>query len=295
MPYATTDDGMRLYFEETGSGHPVILVHEFAGDLRSYEPQMRHFGKRYRAIAFNARGFPPSDVPEHVSSYSQPRAADDVLALLDHIGERQAHIVGLSMGGFATLHFGLRHPQRALSLCIGGCGYGAELDKRDTFRAEADVIAGMIRTDGMSAFAERYAYGPTRVQYQNKDPRGHAEFKRMLSEHSPVGSANTQQGVQKERPSLYTLVEEMRRINVPTLIITGDEDWPCLLPGILMKQSIPTAALVVMPNAGHAINIEEPDEYNRIVGDFLAQVESGRWPSRDPRAVSTSITGMKDV
>jgi pimeloyl-ACP methyl ester carboxylesterase len=295
MPYATTDDGVRLYFEETGSGHPVILVHEFAGDLRSYEPQMRHFGKRYRAIAFNARGFPPSDVPEHVSSYSQPRAADDVLALLDHIGERQAHIVGLSMGGFATLHFGLRHPQRALSLCIGGCGYGAELDKRDTFRAEADVIAGMIRTDGMSAFAERYAYGPTRVQYQNKDPRGHAEFKRMLSEHSPVGSANTQQGVQKERPSLYTLVEEMRRINVPTLIITGDEDWPCLLPGILMKQSIPTAALVVMPNAGHAINIEEPDEYNRIVGDFLAQVESGRWLSRDPRAVSTSITGMKDA
>jgi pimeloyl-ACP methyl ester carboxylesterase len=295
MPYATTDDGVRLYFEETGSGHPVILVHEFAGDLRSYEPQMRHFGKRYRAIAFNARGFPPSDVPEHVSSYSQPRAADDVLALLDHIGERQAHIVGLSMGGFATLHFGLRHPQRALSLCIGGCGYGAEPDKRDTFRAEADVIAGMIRAEGMSAFAERYAYGPTRVQYQNKDPRGHAEFKRMLSEHSPVGSANTQQGVQKERPSLYTLVEEMRRINVPTLIITGDEDWPCLLPGILMKQSIPTAALLVMPNAGHAINIEEPDEYNRIVGDFLAQVESGRWPSRDPRAVSTSITGMKDA
>ena len=295
MPYATTDDGVRLYFEETGTGQPVILAHEFAGDLRSYELQMRHFGKRYRTIAFNARGFPPSDVPEHVSSYSQARAADDILAVLDHIGRRQAHIIGLSMGGFATLHFGLRHPQRALSLCIGGCGYGAEPDKRDTFRAEADVIASMIRTEGMSAFAERYAYGPTRVQFENKDPRGHAEFKRMLSEHSPVGSANTQQGVQKERPSLYTLIEDMRRINVPTLIITGDEDWPCLSPGILMKQSIPTAALAVIPNAGHAINIEEPNEYNRIVGDFLAQVESGRWPSRDPRAVSTSITGMKDA
>jgi len=295
MPYATTDDGVRLYFEETGTGHPVILVHEFAGDLRSYELQMRHFGKRYRTIAFNARGFPPSDVPEQVSSYSQARAADDILAVLDHIGRRQAHIIGLSMGGFATLHFGLRHPQRALSLCIGGCGYGAEPDKRDTFRAEADVIAGMIRTEGMSALAERYAYRPTRVQFENKDPRGHAEFKRMLSEHSPVGSANTQQGVQKERPSLYTLIEDMRRINVPTLIITGDEDWPCLSPGILMKQSIPTAALAVIPNAGHAINIEEPNEYNRIVGDFLAQVESGRWPSRDPRAVSTSITGMKDA
>jgi pimeloyl-ACP methyl ester carboxylesterase len=131
------------------------------------------------------------------------------------------------------------------------------------------------------------------VQYESKDPRGHAEFKAMLAEHSAVGSANTQQGVQKERPSLYTLVEDMRRIDVPTLIVTGDEDWPCLLPGILMKQNIPSAALAVMPNAGHAINIEEPEEYNRLVGDFLSQVESGRWPSRDPRAVSASITGMK--
>jgi pimeloyl-ACP methyl ester carboxylesterase len=294
MPHATTDDGVRLYFEETGSGQPVIFVHEFAGDLRSYEPQMRHFGKRYRAIAFNARGFPPSDVPERVSYYSQVRAADDILAVLDHIGERQAHIVGLSMGGFATLHFGFRHPQRALSLCIGGCGYGAEPDKRETFRAEADVIASAIRSEGMKVFAERYAYGPTRVQFENKDPRGHAEFKAMLAEHSATGSANTQQGVQKERPSLYTLVEEMKRITVPTLIITGDEDWPCLLPGVLMKQSIPSAALAVLPNSGHAINIEEPDQYNRIVGDFLSQVESGRWPLRDPRAVSASITGMKD-
>src|ERR1700760_3153605 len=206
MPYATTDDGVRLHFEETGSGHPVILVHEFAGDLRSFEPQLRHFGKRYRAIAFNARGFPPSDVPEHVSSYSQDRAADDILAVLDHIGARPAHIIGLSMGGFATLHFGLRHPQRALSLCIGGCGYGAEPDKRETFRAEADVIAAVIRKDGMAAFAERYAYGPARVQYENKDPRGHAEFKAMLAEHSAVGSANTQQGVQKGRPPAHHLV-----------------------------------------------------------------------------------------
>ena len=294
MPFAVTDDGVRLYFEETGSGAPAIFVHEFAGDLRSHELQLRHFGKRYRAIAFNARGYPPSDVPEHVSSYSQARAADDILAVLDHIGERQAHIVGLSMGGFATLHFGLRHPERALSLCIGGCGYGAEANQRERFRAEADAIAGAIRTAGMPAFAERYAYGPTRVQYENKDPRGHAEFKAMLAEHSAVGSANTQQGVQKERPSLYALVDEMKRLAKPTLIITGDEDWPCLHPGILLKQSIPNAALAVIPNAGHAINLEEPEEYNRIVGNFLAQVDSGRWPQRDPRAISASITGMKD-
>ncbi len=86
----------------------------------------------------------------------------------------------------------------------------------------------------------------------------------------------------------------MKRLTVPPLIIHGDEDWPCLLPGILMKQSIPSSALAVMPYSGHAINLEEPEEYNRTVRDFLSQVDSGGWPQRDPRAVSASITGMKD-
>ena len=292
MPYATTDDGVRLYFEETGSGHPVIFVHEFAGDLRSYESQMRYFGKHYHAIAFNARGYPPSDVPDQVASYSQARAADDILAILDCIGKPKAHIVGLSMGGFATLHFGMRHPSRASSLCVGGCGYGAEPAKREVFRKEASLIADTIRKGGMKAFAEKYAFGPTRVQFENKDPRGFAEFKAYLAEHSATGSANTQEGVQKERPSLYTLIDEMKRIRVPTLIVTGDEDWPCLQPALMMKQNIASAGLAVMPNTGHAVNIEEPEQYNRIVGDFLSQVDSGRWPLRDPRAVSASITGI---
>jgi pimeloyl-ACP methyl ester carboxylesterase len=294
MPYATTDDGVRLYYEETGSGTPLIFVHEFAGDHRSYEAQLRHFGKRYRAIAYNARGYPPSDVPEAIAAYSQARAADDIRAVLDHIGAERAHVVGLSMGGFATLHFGLRHHDRALSLCICGCGYGAEPGQRDAFRAEAEVTAGVLRRDGMAAFAERYANGPSRVQFENKDPRGHAEFKRMLAEHSAEGSANTQGGVQRERPSLYDLTEAMARITAPTLIVTGDEDWPCLMPGILMKRTIPSAALAVIPNTGHAVNTEEPDAFNRLVGDFLAQVECGRWPVRDPRAMTGSITGMKD-
>jgi pimeloyl-ACP methyl ester carboxylesterase len=293
MPYATADDGVRLYYEETGAGRPVIFVHEFAGDLRSWEQQLRHFGKRYRAIAFNARGYPPSDVPGDVQSYSQSRAADDIKVVLDAVGEAAAHIVGLSMGGFAALHFGFRHPLHALSLCVGGCGYGAEPEQRERFQSEADAIADFISSRGMDAFAAKYAYGPTRVQFENKDPRGFAELKHMLAEHSGLGSANTQRGVQRERPSLYTLVDDMKKLTVPTLVITGDEDWPCLLPAILMKQNIPSAALSVMPNAGHTINLEEPSEYNRIVGDFLAQVDSGRWPLRDPRAVSASITGMK--
>ena len=145
----------------------------------------------------------------------------------------------------------------------------------------------------MQAFAAKYAYGPTRVQFENKDPRGFAEFREMLAEHSALGAANTQLGVQRERPSLFDLVDRMKALTVPTLVLTGDEDWPCLAPGLLMKQSIPTAALAVMPNCGHAINLEDPDEFNRLVGDFIVHVDAGRWPSRDPRAVSASILGMR--
>jgi pimeloyl-ACP methyl ester carboxylesterase len=131
------------------------------------------------------------------------------------------------------------------------------------------------------------------VQFENKDPRGFAEFKRMLAEHDATGSANTQLGVQRERPSLYDLTAPMEALTVPTLILTGDEDWPCLQPAILMKRHIPTAALAVMPNCGHTINLEDPDQFNRIVGDFIAQVEAGRWPKRDGRAMAGSITGMR--
>ncbi len=293
MPYAMAEGSVRLYFEQTGSGTPVVFVHEFAGDFRSWEPQLRHFGHRYAAIAYNARGYPPSDVPSEISAYSQNRAADDIATVLDHLGIDRAHIVGLSMGGFATLHFGFRHPARARSLTVAGCGYGAEPTQRDRFRAEAETVAAYILEHGMEKFADKYAYGPTRVQFENKDPRGFAAFKRMLAEHSALGSANTQLGCQRERPSLYDLADEMRALTVPTLILTGDEDWPCLAPGLLMKQTIPGAALAVMPNCGHGINEENPGEFNRLVGDFLAQVDAGRWPTRDPRAISTSITGMR--
>src|SRR5215207_5710243 len=190
MPHATADDGAQLYYETTGTGTPLVFVHEFAGDTRSWEPQVRHFARRYRCITFNARGYPPSDVPQNPSQYSQARAADDICAVLDYLKLARAHVVGLSMGGFATLHFGFRHPGRALSLCVAGCGYGAEPEQQTRFKGEADAVAASILSDGIKALSERYAYGPTRVQFENKDPRGFLEFKQMLAEHDGRGSAN---------------------------------------------------------------------------------------------------------
>ena len=293
MPYATTDDGVRLYFEETGSRAPIIFVHEFAGDHRSWEPQMRHFGQRYRAITFGALGYPPSDVPEDPASYSKNRATDDIAAVLDHLKIDKANVVGLSMGGFATLHFGFRHAHRALSLTVAGCGYGAEKGQEEKFRNEVETAVAALRTEGMAAFAEKFASGPPFVQFKNKDPRGFAQFKRELAEHSATGSANTRLGVQGQRPSLYDLVETMKTVTTPTLVLTRDEDWPCLQPALLMKQNIPTAILSVMPNCGHAINIEDPDQFNRLVGDFIVKVDAGRWPKRDPRVIEASITGSR--
>lgn len=293
MPTLTTDDGVRLAFEETGSGAPVVFVHEFAGDLRSWEPQVRHLSRRYRCITWNARGFPPSDVPDDTGAYSQERARDDVLAVLDALDIERAHVVGLSMGGFATLHFGLAHPGRARSLVVAGVGYGAEPDQRERFRSEADITARILRTEGMAAWAAAYSLGPTRVQFQNKDPRGWREFADMLAEHSAAGSAHTQQGVQKERPSVFGLADGMKELTVPTLIVTGDEDWPCLVPSVFMKRTIPSAGLLVVPNTGHTVNLEEPAAFNAALADFFAQVDAGRWPTRDPRAVSESITGMR--
>jgi pimeloyl-ACP methyl ester carboxylesterase len=293
MGHITTDDGVKLYYEEAGSGTPVVFVHEFAGDYRSWEPQVRYFSRRYRAITYNARGWPPSDVPQDLSAYSQARACDDIRSVLDGLGIDKAHIVGLSMGGFATLHFGLEYPERALSLVVAGCGYGAEKQERDKFRQEAVVSSTLLEKQGMQAFADAYSYGPTRVQFQNKDPRGFEEFKHMLAEHSNIGSARTQMGVQRERPSLYDLEDKLSKLEVPTLVLTGDEDWPCLAPGIFLKRVIPSAGLLVVPNTGHTVNLEEPALFNQGVADFLAQVDAGRWPMRDPRAMSGSITGMK--
>ena len=143
----------------------------------------------------------------------------------------------------------------------------------------------------MARFAATYGHGPTRVQFQHKDPRGFDEYIRQLTDHSVTGSANTMLGYQGRRPSLYDLTEEMKRIDVPTLILAGDEEEPCLEACLLMKRCIPTAGLAVLPKSGHAINLEEPALFNQLLEDFLHQVEAGRWGARDPRAAPASIWG----
>ena len=287
MPTAQVN-GASLFYEEVGEGVPLVFVHEFAGEARSWHLQVRFFARRYRTIAYNARGYPPSDVPEDPEAYSQDQAADDIRGLLDALGIRKAHICGLSMGGYATLHFGLRYPERALSLVVAGAGYGSVPGEREKFRRDVEETARRFERDGMKAVAEFYTKGPTRVQFKDKDPAGWQEFYDMFCAQSAKGHALTMRGVQMSRPSVYELETAMERLTVPTLIVTGDEDEPCLEPALFMKRKIRSAGLVVMPKAGHTVNLEDPETFNRAVLDFLTAVDAGRWPMRNPASLSAS-------
>jgi pimeloyl-ACP methyl ester carboxylesterase len=281
MPHARVN-GVNLFYEETGQGQPLIFVHEFAGDYASWHLQVRFFARRYRTIAYNARGYPPSDVPEDPRAYSQDQAVDDIVGVLDHLGIAKAHVCGLSMGGYASLHFGLRYPQRALSITVAGAGYGSVAAERDRFRKDSEEVARRFEADGMAKVAEFYTKGPTRVQFMDKDPRGWKEFYDQFAAQSAKGHALTMRGVQMLRASVYELEAGLEKLEVPTLIVTGDEDDPCLEPGIFMKRKIRSAALVVLPRSGHTINLEEPEAFNRALLDFLTAVDAGRWPLRNP-------------
>lgn len=293
MGRAHASDGVALYYEETGGGHPLLFIHEFAGDHRSWKGQVQHFSPKYRCITYSARGYPPSDVPGELSSYSQQRAVDDAVDVMDSAHVERAHVVGLSMGGFTALHLVLKHPDRLLSAVVAGAGYGAQPERQAVFRAESLAIAAAFEGEGPAQVAKRYAVGPARVQLQNKNPRAWAEFAAELAQHSATGSALTMRGVQAMRPSLYDLTAELAAVTTPVLIIAGDEDDGCLEPSLMLKRTIPTSGLVVMPKTGHTANLEDPDAFNRAVERFLVAVERGDWGRRDPRSQSASITGIR--
>jgi pimeloyl-ACP methyl ester carboxylesterase len=294
MPRVRTDDGVELHYEEAGSGPPMVFVHEYAGDHRSWEMQLRFFARRYRCIAFAARGYPPSEVPSDPQKYSQDRATDDIAAVIARLGLGPTHVVGLSMGGFATLHMGLRHAALCRSIVAAGVGYGAAPGKTAQFHAETDAAIARIRTEGMDVFGKTYGRGPTRLVFEEKDSRGYAEFVQQLREHSTEGSALTMNGVQRRRPNLFDLRDGFAKMTVPTLIIAGDEDDPTLEASIYLKRTIMSSALLVMPKCGHTMNLEDPDAFNRAVLDFVTQVDGGTWRNRIPASLAGGIIAAKE-
>jgi pimeloyl-ACP methyl ester carboxylesterase len=274
MPTARVN-GVELYYEETGSGFPLIWSHEFAGDYRSWEPQVRYFARRYRVITYNHRGYPPSSVPTDPGAYRNEHLVEDLAALMRHLRIGRAHVGGLSMGGNVALNFGIAHPDMAASLVIAACGSGTV--NPEAARAESERVATIFETRGGPGGAEHFAGLASRRGFADKDPRGWAEFLAHVREHSGPGSASTMRGVQMRRKTIYELRAEIERMTVPALIVVGDQDEPCLEPGLFMKRHLPNAGLVMLPMCGHTANIEEPALFNLHVTEFLAAVENGRW------------------
>src|SRR5919198_1983226 len=205
MPTARIN-GVELYYEEAGEGYPLIFSHEFAGDYRSWESQVRFFSRRYRVITWNYRGYPPSEVPSDPAAYSEEQLVEDVYGLLRHLRIEQAHIAGLSMGGAISLKLGIAHPEVCRSLTIAGAGSGTV--NHEQFVQEAAAQTERFERQPETAF-ETYGSGPARVQLRQKDPRGWREFLEQLKTHSPQGSANTFRGVQIKRKTIYDVGREL--------------------------------------------------------------------------------------
>jgi pimeloyl-ACP methyl ester carboxylesterase len=292
MPYATSN-GVKLYYEEAGRGAPIVFVHEFSGDLRSWESQVRHFSRRYRCIAYNARGYPPSEVPAAVSKYSYTAAVDDIAAVMRHLGLGKAHIIGCSMGAYATLQFGLRYPRRALSITSVSAGAGSAPGARTQFVKASAATARSFLEEGLEPAMAKYRTAPNRIQLEHKDPRAFREFFARFAQHSALGHANTLLGVQVRRPPIYSLRARLARLKVPTHLIVGDEDESSLGPGLFIKRVCPAARLTVVPATGHVVNVEEPALFNRLTEDFLALVDAGRWRARDPRSLNPSTMARR--
>lgn len=282
-------NGVRLHYEVQGDGFPLIFCHEFAGSGRSWKLQTEFFRSKYRVITYNARGYPPSEVPADPSLYRHEHAIEDLRSLLDHLDIPQAHITALSMGSSMALNFALAHPQRARSLALAGIGTGSV--DAEVFRARVRMFADRVEKEGLAGMAE-YPRSPERVQLQRKHPERWREFRDQFLNQSPAGTAMVLRGVLGRRPAIFELEAGLRMLGVPALVLVGDEDTPCLEASLFLKRTMPRVGLAMLPRSGHTINLEEPEMFNRLVMDFLDAVEQGKWTERDDGIPDASLAGM---
>lgn len=268
-------NGIEVYYEAVGSGFPLVCAHEWGGSCASWDPQVKYFSRYYRVVTYNARGYWPSEVPATPESYSQETAVDDLHGLLRHLDVDEAYLGGLSMGGSTALNFAIAHPEMTKALVIASSGAGST--GREQFEEDILAMAATLESRGVEALAETFTRGPTRVQLKRKDPRSWQEFYDDFLGHSPMGLSHCLRRIVLGRKTLYQLESELRTLQVPTLILVGDEDEPCIEPGIFMKRNIPGSGLVVFPQSGHLLNLEEPELFNRTILDFLVSVDRGNW------------------
>lgn len=275
MPQAKASDGTKLYYETQGSGPAIVFVHELAGTCHSFDLQVAALKGKFRCITFNARGYPPSDVPASVESYSQDIAAADIGAVLDAAGEKDAHVMGVSMGSAAALQFALAQPSRVRSAILCSIGSGSDA-KPDEYAANMEAMAARVEKNGMDQIRQNFTSSPARLKLKEKSPAEYQKFLGEIEKFSVQGLANTMRGVQKRRPPLYAHKDKIAAMKIPTLVVLGGIDQGCEKPSHFLKEALPGARLEILPNTGHGVNIEEPERVNRMVEEFVAAIEAKR-------------------
>lgn len=276
MPHASVN-GISLYYEESGQGDAIVFAHEFSDDCRSFADQVAYFAPRHRCVVYNARGFAPSEAPDALDAYSQEHSVEDMAGLIRCLGIDKAHVVGVSMGSMTTLHFGLRHPDMARSLVICGTGPGDTARAKARFEAEIEDFIEDIETRGWPRIAEDYGLTDDRLRLRDKNPAAYAGFQERLAMRALDGPLQTLRRTVTGRPLLADLAGPLASMNVPTLIVTGDEDHVCIDTSLYLKRLLPAAGLSLLPKTGHAVNLEEPDLFNLTLDAFFSAVEAGRW------------------
>lgn len=270
MKQVRSADGTKIHCEESGKGTAVLFVHEYGGSCRSFDGQVEAFRSRCRCVTFNARGYPPSEVPASADRYSQDHAVADIAAVMDGLAIERAHLVGVSMGAASSLQYALKEPQRVLSATLVGIGSGS--DDPETFRAAARATAKLLGERGMAALAAQMNDSPNRRRLKDKNPAEFRRFNEQLLAMSPAGHANTQLGVQGRRPPLYVHEKRLVALRLPVLVVVGDEDEPCRKPSDFLARVLPDARLHVFSQTGHCVNLENPAEFNRLCLGFIESV-----------------------
>ncbi|KIC20418.1 alpha/beta fold hydrolase [Leisingera sp. ANG-Vp] len=276
MPEFQTSDGISIYFEETGSGAPIVLVHEFGGDYRSWHLQVAELSQSFRCITYSARGFLPSAVPQDRSQYGQSCSTGDLLALMDHLGLDQAHVAGTSMGSFTSLDFALNHPGRVASVTLVGNSSGPrDGQERIRYRQEWVSHEAKLREerggDGAVAVLED---DPAYLSFQKNDPGNWAVYAKNLRGQSSEGAVHVLSTVHWNRRSLFEDQARLKAFEKPVLLVTGDEDYYLVgETNAFLQDILPNAVWHQFPGTGHLVNIEQAAEFNRLLAEFAGEPE----------------------
>ena len=262
-------NGLSLYYEVAGHGPPLVLAHGFACGLRMWDPQVKALARSWRVVTYDARGHGISGAPADPAAYSQPISVADLRALLEHLEIGRATVGGLSMGGNIALNFALAHPEMVTALVVADTGAGSD-DTAD-WVATVHAFADVLERDGLEAFADAALSNPLFVRYVAQGPAAERFIRSCLMTHRARGLAHTAREVLAKRPTIYSLAPRLRELSVPTLLIVGEHDEPCVKVHRFMADTIPGARHVLIPGVGHLTNLEAPDAFNRAVTTFLRE------------------------